>query len=891
MSCPERRALVTMSLLFAVGGCCGSDTFADVPQAQTHPLDVAVVYVSREQDSRELGVEAQGRELRPGGKLRRLETDGSVRDLVTSPELHDVARPSVSFNGQWVAFAAIRDELDYWGIYRVPVEGGVAEQLTAPTINPVQDFIDTTERVDTRLSGVGDFAPVWLPDGRIAFLSTRYPTLAASCGERMTNVYVMTGDGSEIHRISTSRSGIVDPAVLQDGRIVAAYYRDNMNEPLPEGSGLRPIVGDRHWQDRYWMLWAMNPDGTGASRYANITGGVDGDHEWGVHQPREMAGGDLVAAVRSDATLIDMKAYKSGIARFPPGYVQPREVTGFGSLFGNGDGNAMCPEPLPDGRILLSYGARAASPNGHEVRGDFDLYVIDGDLDAATLQPVVIDAGTDELDAVAIVERHAEVIHDTLTATPSNDPRVNEGSTATLINEDIYADLPLRVMERLSPKPYSVASVVFYDDSQQFHYDDNPQLSKQMPTLLSVVPVAADGSFTAEVPADRPFFFHLVTHTDVGARTQYTPVELDGAWPSDSHFVTVHDFLRPGTEARCRGCHAGHMLDAQIAMDDARVNLARMANVWHEDHYPTAETHILNAPFRAIDQRLARGDNTLGWIAQENPALYLFWQGVVVVDEVVLHPLISGSELTSIRLTTEGGTVEVTTPLRSGDPPLTVALGGHATHTLSIELEGDGLLGFGEVVVHGSLPDTWPEAQLRAPVGLAIDPNFNLTWEPLGHAAMGGYQLHVLDEAGQLLQTHDIGLVTRHTKQLGDLEQGQTVCLQLQAYDVLGRLAGASSDRVCGDVPALRVDSIEPASLRLGEVVEVTVQGEGFRQANDIQLSLGGFKLLDFTVVDSQTLRGKTRPDRPRESGAHDVAVSYDSGLQATLEGGITFTD
>jgi len=883
-------------ICLALDGCCGNETLPGAParpplELTGHGLDVPIVFVSRECDGRELGVEAQGRELRPGGRLVRMETDGTVGDLVSSPLLFDVARPSVSFNGEWIAFSGIRHERDLWSIYRVPADGGEAEQITRPHDNPVQDFIDTADRVDSRIMGVGDFSPIWLPDGRIAFLSTRYPTLAASCGERMTNLYVMEADGKDIRRISTTRSGVVDPSVLRDGRIVVSYYHDNMNEPRSEGAGLRPIVGDRHWQDRYWMIWAMNPDGTGASRYANIAGGVDGDQDWGVHHPREMASGDLVAAVRTDATLIDMKAYKSGIAMLPAGPVEPREVTGFGAIFGNGGGHAMCPEPLADGRILLSYGAQETGTGGHEERPQFDLHVIDGDLDPASLQPVVLGSATDELDAVAVVERQAVVVADTVPTAPTEDPRVGEGTTATLVNEDIYADMPLQYMERLSPKPYSVASVVFYDDSQQFHYDDNPQLSKQMPIRIKEVPIAADGSFTAEVPADRPFFFQLVSQTGVGARTQYTPRELGQPWTSDAHFVTVHDFLRPGTEARCRGCHAGHMLHSEIALSEARVNLARLASVWHQERFPSPEIHVQNAPFRAIDQRLAEPDNALGWVARDEPVLNLFWKGQVTVDQVVLYPLPSESDLTSIRVVTDSGAVTAPAGLRSGDPPLVVELGGHTTLSLALELQGTGAVGMAEVVIHGELPETWPEVSLRAPQALALDPHFELTWEPLGHAGLGGYELRVLDEAGALLETLDIGLVTRHTKQLEGFEQGQTLCLELQGYDLLGRVTGAISDPVCGPVPRLRVDSIEPDALELGEVTQVVVKGEGFRDGGDLQLSIGGFKLLEFTVESLRTIRATTRADRPREAGPQDVSVSYDNGLRADLAGGLTVVE
>ncbi len=287
---------------------------ASRPPFDVHPLDVPLVFVSSRVQPGELAIEAQGRELRPGGTLYRLDPEGTVTALVHAPELFDVARPSVSFDGQWVAFAGLEASHTQWCIYKVPASGGPAERLTDPADNPVQDFIDASDGVDNRLREVGDHAPVWLPDGRIAFASTRYPTLAASCGERSTNLYVMDGDGGDLHRISTSRSGLVDPAVLADGRIVASYYHDNMNAPHTELPGLRFIEPDRHWQERFWLLWAMNPDGTGAARFANLVGGVDGDHEWGVHQPRELPSGEIVAAVREDATLIDRRAFHSAVA-------------------------------------------------------------------------------------------------------------------------------------------------------------------------------------------------------------------------------------------------------------------------------------------------------------------------------------------------------------------------------------------------------------------------------------------------------------------------------------------------------------------------------------------------------------------------------------------------
>jgi hypothetical protein len=882
-------ALAAVLAAQLITGCCSKDEPPPAVEGfEVQPIDVPLVFVSRDSGPGELAIEAQGRELRPGGALYRVDPDGVVRALVHTPELFDVSRPSVSFDAQWVAFAGLDSELGSWSIYKVPAGGGPAERLTRPAANPVQDFIDATEDVDNRLKMVGDHSPAWLPDGRVAFASTRYPTLAASCGERSTNLYVMNGDGGDLHRISTSRSGLIDPDVLADGRIVASYYRDNMNAPHPEEPGLRAIEPDRHWQDRYWFLWAMNPDGTGAARFANVVGGVDGDHMWGVHQPRELPSGDMVATVREDATLIDRLAFTSAVVTFSPGYQAPRHVRGLGAIFDSGEGHAMAPAPLADGRIVLSFGEQAFVDGGREVRPDFDLVVVSGDLDPASMIPVVSRAGSDELDAVAVVERAAPVIDDTVHHAPSEDPRVQEGTTATLINSNVYADLPLTAMERLSPRPYSVDRVVFYDDSQQFHTEDNEQLSKQMPVPLMEVPVAADGSFRAEVPADRPIFFQLVGHTDVASRLSYLPTDVDGVWTSHTFFVTVHDFLRPGTEASCQGCHAGHMVDADAAMDEAQVNVARMATTWHQDSYPGTEAQLLNGPFRAVDQRLARVDNTLGWVSQSEPVLHLYWATDVVVDEVVLHPLPTGSHLDTIRVTGSGGAVVSTGPLDSGDDPLVIDLGGQSTMTLSIELDGSGAVGLSEVEVRGELPASWPEVPLAAPTGLALDGMLNLSWTPVAHPALGGYELLVSDPGGEVMETLDIGNVPRHAKLLDRLDPGQQICLALRPYDLLGRSSGNTSAAVCGAVPGLRVDSIEPSVGVLGAISQVVIRGEGFGAGNDFLPAIGGFKLLDFTVVDDTTIEATTRPDRPREAGTFAVSVSYDNGLRASLEDAFT---
>mgnify|MGYP002725875340 CR=1 FL=1 len=89
---------------------------------------------------------------------------------------------------------------------------------------------------------------------------------------------------------------------------------------------------------------------------------------------------------------------------------------------------------------------------------------------------------------------------------------------------------------------------------------------------------------------------------------------------------------------------------------------------------------------------------------------------------------------------------------------------------------------------------------------------------------------------------------------------------------------------------ARRVGATEPRAAAVGEGVDVAVHGEGFRHANDLQVSSGGFKLLEFRIVDGGTIEGRTRPDKPREPGLVDVSVSYVNGQRTTLAGAFELT-
>jgi len=98
-----------------------------------------------------------------------------------------------------------------------------------------------------------NFDPVWLPDGDIAFLSTRTPLVAYCWTTDCGVLHRMKPDGSDVRRISWNYLNDFTPSLLNDGRLLYGRW-EYVDRPAI------PIQG----------LWAINPDGTGmAGFYGN----------------------------------------------------------------------------------------------------------------------------------------------------------------------------------------------------------------------------------------------------------------------------------------------------------------------------------------------------------------------------------------------------------------------------------------------------------------------------------------------------------------------------------------------------------------------------------------------------------------------------------------------
>ncbi|GAB4581469.1 MAG: hypothetical protein Fur0022_42160 [Anaerolineales bacterium] len=345
----------------------------------------------------------------PGSKLVRRDPDGSLY-VYNTPGLVDIQAPDVNFDGTKIVFSGATTLIpgtinSGWRLYEINVDGTGFHQLTFSDRNitiPNADLWGNQETYGT----YSDWFPAYLADGRIAFVSTRYATRSHYDDRASTNLYIMNGDGSNLHRVSTERAGLLHPTPLPDGRILVTRWWNQFNQPsnqgifnridnrdydqlLPDGTlilanpdatfnppnGILPGGYEIRDAPNTWHLMTLNPDGTDFKRYAwtpAFTWAMTYDNGHDTYQATQPAvilnGDDIFIAFTSqaDGSMVH-STQKTGIRVARPGlemlYANTFDViAGLGiEQTWNGEDNgiyALHPWGMPDGTILYSQSSQ-----------------------------------------------------------------------------------------------------------------------------------------------------------------------------------------------------------------------------------------------------------------------------------------------------------------------------------------------------------------------------------------------------------------------------------------------------------------------------------------------------------------------------------------------------
>ncbi|GIV76517.1 MAG: hypothetical protein KatS3mg050_0911 [Litorilinea sp.] len=568
------------------------------------------------------------------GKLLVLEPDGSLRTLVdganpTAASLYliDVNAPDVSYDGRQIVFAGLpagnydpnstRDQ-NAWRIYVINADGSGLRPVTTSDLDYSQLDMSRLGQAQNafRAQGYDDTDPAWLPDGRIVFASTRWPSFGQYSGVRTTNLYVVNADGSGLHRITAERNGadrpLVDPLT---GKIVYARWWRNHRSATdslatitgPDGyiqhNGLTTNPADTsgrpaHLTRNSWQLATINPDGTELAMWTGHYRDGDIIHAYG---GAFTADGELIANYFPMVNMTEaagfggLRRYRRGPGLYEPligvtylslDYVHPSNPTSYGIFNGT---YASEPAVLPDGRIVFSW--------AQDIRQDYGLYVMDADGRNPRL--LYDNPGTTELRARILRPRPLPpIIPDRVSDVPGPLPPPAEGpydQDGTFIFDalNVYFNAPVDVPIVNAPAVGSAATIRFFLDHQRTSTGSFPNLD--WPILLQELPVNPDGSVrNPNAPANVPLFEQLRSAdgkvpltfgpapggggggplqipTAVGG-----PLRIDGA----AH-VAGMNFGRNGDVQRCVGCHAGHsMIPVPASDEEARwTNLAPGAEI------------------------------------------------------------------------------------------------------------------------------------------------------------------------------------------------------------------------------------------------------------------------------------------------------------------------
>lgn len=198
-----------------------------------------------------------GRHSRPGPGLVLLHdwrSESPRRTVLLQDRLPrgSVAHPDLSFDARRVVFAFCDHRIEpprnrRFLLYEIGVDGNGLRQLTGTTADPLA----TADGRRTVL--IEDFDPCYLPDGGIAFISTRCQNFGRCHVQRYNPAYVlhrMDRDGSGIRQLSFGEANEWDPSVLADGRLIYTRW-DYVN---------------RH-DTLFQSLWTMRPDGSNTAHF------------------------------------------------------------------------------------------------------------------------------------------------------------------------------------------------------------------------------------------------------------------------------------------------------------------------------------------------------------------------------------------------------------------------------------------------------------------------------------------------------------------------------------------------------------------------------------------------------------------------------------------------
>jgi len=463
-----------------------------------------------------------GRHTRPGRGILILEDWQSGNPRVSAPlegKLPDGAfnKPKLHWDGKRIVFAfADHTESNKnhrrFFVYEAALDGSRVSQLTGTPSDPLERW---GERYGSLIE---DNDPCYLPDGNIAFVSTRCQGFGRCHNGRYTPsllMYRCAADGSGIKMLSWGEANETDPMVMPDGRIVYTRWEYvNRNVTM------------------FHMLWWMKPDGTQPSNFY----GNDTRSPWMISEAVSIPNSHKVVALAtghhsfSTGTILTIDP---AIGEDGPEPV--RRVTPLIKYFEAEKDHTVrgcysTPWPVTEDIFLAAYSPQPIPGQGRTPADDYAIYLVDT---FGGRELIYRSADGSCFSPTPLIPREMPPV---MTSSLAK----NAPMTGILSIQNVYQNMndPEGVI-----KPGEITALRVNEILNQPAVNKNnaqPSLVRhEVPKkVLGTVPVEKDGSAMFIAPAGKPI--------------QLQALDVNGmAVMSMRTFIT----LQPGENRSCVGCH------------------------------------------------------------------------------------------------------------------------------------------------------------------------------------------------------------------------------------------------------------------------------------------------------------------------------------------------
>lgn len=580
-----------------------------------------------------------------GGRLLVREANGQVRVLVDSTmnfngiRLVDVSDPCVWWDASKIVFAGVEHRDSSWRIYEIRADGTGFRKITFTNRN-----INLSQfgPIAYKFERYDDIDPCYLPDGRICFASTRYPSLSQYTGARTTNLYIINPDLTNLHRITTERNGAEEPAIDPlTGKIVFTRWWLNIDMPTATRITRDSLLAVSTDIANLWQAATIRPDGDDLRLYSGTAASRHGLQNY---RPFVMSDGRLLGVFVPHMSITHTSG-SSGIRWFrkDSGYenhiigVNPITMVQYlpGSTGTMNPPYATDPIELPNGKILISYATDVED-------ADYGLYTVN--IDGSGLELFYDIPGKLELNAEVLISRTVPptlpdlVLPNYDDLPPTSNPSTwykNGGFRFDCVN--MFTNGAVDEPMQDAPPVTKFAKINFF-----LNFQRTDSTGKDSAIFLTQKPVFHSGLINFDLaPANVPMFEQVV---DSAGRI------IRGTKGQIAH-VTGMNYAPEGIGTKCVGCHAGHTtIPVPINITEGSFfNVSTSAMV--------TESSFRNEKFKGVNviDRKARNDSLhVNWIASgsNNEFVILKWNVPIDVRKVILYnikPNVSNN--TDIQLT------------------------------------------------------------------------------------------------------------------------------------------------------------------------------------------------------------------------------------------------